>query len=261
MNNSNKKKQDLLQKTVTRQKCNQWYKEFKKFLALDTLPQVNIIPILNEDTPQCEVKHPEDRNKAHDIYVNQLLIPVYGFNPTKTIIFHEFTHVYDDYILYPDLPSSKKHGYIWCYSEYHATYIEMLCSLGFTHCNEQKKITLDSPIYHEFQKTLKDFLVKENEDMHITINTLIEDRSCDNAIRILRFLAYDMARYNFLCNFCPEGLALFNAIEIYFNIFGKDSVLSLNEIFKRINENNFTLLSQAYEIELEMIQYLIRKRE
>lgn len=261
MDNNNNKKQDLMQKAITRQKCNKWYNEYKKFMVLDKLPKVDIIPILNTDTPQCEVKHPQHPNGAHTIYVNQLLIPVYGLEATKTMMYHEFTHVYDDYSLFPNLDSAKKHGYVWCYSEYHATYIEMLCSLEFTQFNEQMKITLDSPIHQGLQKTLKDFLEKENEDMFITINTLNKNISKDNVIRILRFLAYTMARYDFLCKFCPEGLTLFNAIEIFYDIFSKDNIMNLNEIFKTINDKDFTLLSQAYEIELEMIKHFTNKRE
>ncbi len=120
-----KKISDIEQKTITQKYFKLWYEEYKDFVNVKDLPDIKIEPYINTESESCYVEH---RVEGDIIHVNQLNYYVLGENATKSIAFHEFTHVYDYYLLQQN-NIVDENNCAFIYHEYHATIIEMMCAL------------------------------------------------------------------------------------------------------------------------------------
>lgn len=248
MKQDSKIKNDSVQKALTKSSFNSWYKEYKTFMELDNLPNINIIPFCNIDTPQCTVKRENNKNV---LYVNQLLVLVYGQKCSKHIAFHEFTHVYDNEYLFPDIPYEKKHGYIWGYSEYHATFIEMLCALQFKSISGNQEVELTSRVYIDKSTTLKDYLLKDLHDIKITLDSYLENPTSKTMIEVLRFMFYSFAKVDFLNKYCPDALSVYNIEQLFIEKFG-DRISDLHSLITNIDINNFSEFKKIFDMQVKI---------
>lgn len=151
------------------------------------LPQINIVPI-DIDLQQSELngfgapaQHNYDkRSGSHTISVwRNLWEPqLHG----KYIIFHELTHVYDFY-KYVNDDGLKQVG-LKSYSEYHASYIEMLVLAGASSINECPSFSMKKNInVIDGQHTVLDYVnsriglaekIVERSDFPRNLETLVQ---------------------------------------------------------------------------------------
>lgn len=239
---------DKIQKAITKSSFIKWYKEYQFFVLSDKLPNISIVPFCNTETPQCYV---ERINNKNIINVNQLLIPVYGQQCTKTIAFHEFTHVFDNEFLFPEIPYEVKKEYIWGYSEYHATFIEMLCALQFKYICDNPKVELTSIIYIDRPTTLEEYLLKNLYDMKVTLETYFKNANCDTMIEVLRFLSYSFARIDFLNKYCPEALKIYDVEQLFINKLG-EGIIDLHSLFTNIELNNINNFKGIIDMQVKI---------
>lgn len=254
-------KLDVIQRGVTKSSFKKWYGEFKKFMEIDFMPKMEVILYNDPNTPRCSVEHPTQRTGIHKVTANQLLIPIYGEKATRPIAFHEFTHIYDDYYLLTSMNNSEKHKYIWAYTEYHASYIEMMCALDFENINNIRRVTLDSIIHlGRGTKTLKNYLTQEKKDVILTFNTYMKNPTDELAVDAIRFMVYYFAKLDFLEKYCPDGVEYFDIG----NTFAVKSVETSNDLHKklqRVNANELSTFKEVYELTIQMgVDFLSNRR-
>lgn len=200
-----KKKVDIEQKETTQKYFKLWYEEYKDFLNVKDLPDIKIEPYINTESERCYVD-------GNVIYVNQLNIYILREKSTKSIAFHEFTHVYDDYLLQQNnIVDKENHAFI--YHEYHATIIEMMCALGFKNITEIPEININtSKVYlgmkhHELRRYLKDEKEQKIELFEKLLKIPLTSTSC---VEVIRFIAYTLGRIEFLRTYCRDALEVFD---------------------------------------------------
>lgn len=221
-----RKKVDIEQKETTQKYFKLWYEEYKDFLNVKDLPDIKIEPYINTESERCYVD-------GNVIYVNQLNIYILREKSTKSIAFHEFTHVYDDYLLQQNnIVDKENHAFI--YHEYHATIIEMMCALGFKNITEIPEININtSKVYlgmkhHELRRYLMDEKEQKVELFEKLLKIPLTSTSC---VEVIRFIAYTLGRIEFLKKYCRDGLEIFDIQNYLKEKFG-DSISNLQFLLR-----------------------------
>ena len=203
-----RKNADIEQKETTQKYFNLWYEEYKDFVNVKDLPDIKIEPFIDTESPRCYI----DPKNYKIVHANQLNYYVLGEKSTKSIAFHEFTHVYDHYLLQQNnIVDKENHAFI--YHEYHATIIEMMCALGFKNITEIPEININtSKVYlgmkhHELRRYLKDEKEQKIELFEKLLKIPLTSTSC---VEVIRFIAYTLGRIEFLRTYCRDALEVFD---------------------------------------------------
>ena len=135
-----------------------YYMEYKKFINATKLPDIN--PIIKDNKNDIFPSHAYVDRDLLDItpiplYVSSKLF-TYKEQFYKSILYHEFTHIYDYYITFSSLNKDTKNKMMSLYSEYHASQIEMLANIGYIRAYN---------IFNKFSMYLK--LVSEDEIVNV----------------------------------------------------------------------------------------------
>ena len=122
------------------------YKEYKLFMNIKegVLPQ--IFPITHEQEHSlAHICEDDIGTEPMNIYYKDEL---FKYNETyiKSILFHEFTHIYDGISLKSKVNDIQFSTFMALYSEYHASQIELLCNLGYKNIKSIKKIDLSQVV-------------------------------------------------------------------------------------------------------------------
>ncbi|RHR04726.1 hypothetical protein [Ruminococcus sp. AF20-12LB] len=203
-----KKISDIEQKTITQKYFKLWYEEYKDFVNVKDLPDIKIEPFIDTESPRCYI----DPKKYKIVHANQLNYYVLGEKSTKSIAFHEFTHVYDHYLLKKNSIVDKE-NYALIYHEYHATILEMMCALQFRNITENPEINIyTSKVYLEREhKNLKQYLLDEKKNKIELFETLLkEPLTITSWVEVARFIAYTLGRIEFLRTYCRDALEVFD---------------------------------------------------
>lgn len=225
-----RKNADIEQKETTQKYFKLWYEEYKDFVNIKNLPDIKIEPFINTESERCYVEHRADGDIIH---VNQLDYYVLGEKSTRSIAFHEFTHVYDHYLLQQNNIVDKE-NYTFIYHEYHATIIEMMCALGFKNITEIAEININtSKVYlgmkhHELRRYLKDEKEQKIELFEKLLKIPLTSTSC---VEVIRFIAYTLGCIEFLKKYCRDGLEIFEIQNYLQEKFG-DSISNLQFLLR-----------------------------
>ena len=203
-----RKNADIEQKETTQKYFNLWYEEYKDFVNVKDLPDIKIEPFIDTESPRCYI----DPKNYKIVHANQLNYYVLGEKSTKSIAFHEFTHVYDHYLLKKNSIVDKE-NYALIYHEYHATILEMMCALQFRNITENLEIDIyTSKVYLEREhKNLKQYLLDEKKNKIELFETLLkEPLTITSWVEVARFIAYTLGRIEFLRTYCRDALEVFD---------------------------------------------------
>lgn len=115
-------------------KIQNYYNEYKKFINNKELPEIN--PIIKDDKNDIFPSYAYiDREcleaEPIPLYVSSKLL-TYKEQFYKSILYHEFTHIFDYHISFSGMDKETKNKLMAIYSEYHASQIEILANLGYT---------------------------------------------------------------------------------------------------------------------------------
>ena len=126
----------------------QTYIEYKKFLdtpelRLPDICSIELYETDNHNHPMAFVDANSVRDIPIKIYYYDFLrkcLPLFQ----KSLLFHEFTHIYDANITFKNLVGKSLNSLLTLFSEYHASQIEIMCNLGCKNINEPLKINMSS---------------------------------------------------------------------------------------------------------------------
>lgn len=215
-----------------------WMEYCKEVL---NIPKVKEIKLLNEnDSSYARFNSRDLYYKRYVLYI-QKDIYEHTDASTKSILFHEFTHLADSikyrkkkYERYLDIMSS--------YSEYHAAYIEMLQIIKY--CNDQSINKESEIIYRNCYLTIESLMNQSYRDS-ISIFENVDD-SFDGVHNFYYYLGYRKALQKYNLDFTFNFLDFNPLYMIYIkNIF---DFIESNEITKLADEHAKLLHSIDTEI-------------
>lgn len=137
------------------------YKEYAKFMDIgnDVLPDINPISQNsnnknNGKSPYAYIDDGEIGDNPINLYYSQILCDCHK-TFQKAILFHEFTHIYDETIFWSIYDKKELSSIMATYSEYHAAQIELACKVGFRSIHSCYKINLSKTYVYAQNKKIK----------------------------------------------------------------------------------------------------------
>ena len=105
-----------------------YYDDFKKFMLSEQLPEIEIKRLL-ENNVYAKLNH-NDLIKGR--YILNINIDLFKYNEKfiKSILFHEFTHIHDFYLIHSNFTNEETLNLMTSYSEYNASRIELISQFG-----------------------------------------------------------------------------------------------------------------------------------
>lgn len=123
------------------------YKDFKQFICCDELPDFKINYVDSRSDKSITYKASVDLYRT-EIWLNVNIAFYSNYSDFKNLLVHEFTHIYDFYILSKKFNKEYLRDNMKLYTEYHAYQIECLYSY---HVVNNIQETLPSSL-HVYQK-------------------------------------------------------------------------------------------------------------
>lgn len=222
---------------------NKIQKEYISFMNVTNFPKLVIKPINNKKRTSVSASVDYEKNSC----ILKVKSSLFWVTPdtVKSTIYHELTHVLDHTNLLQDIDYSEQKNIIWAFSEYHATYIQMMCACNFINVNDNKTIDEDTIVYDaNTPKNVIDYLQHEQYGFITTMKILFDDGLPDKIIMALRHYIYYQSTidfFNIYCNFNIFQYIDKNLCNDIFNDFFTEFVRSLrkvNENFNKYNNSN-----------------------
>lgn len=165
-------------------------------------------------------------------------------NDYKSLLFHEFTHIYDELTIHENI---KKQGVAkpgtW-YTEAHATEVELMCSCGIDSYFDDRKVEVSSKIpYYSEEITIADFGSRKEKEIEYRIRE-------KDYVGAIKHLQYYIGYLKFLEKHCNDSKSEIDKgiIFIYTN-FGLEALLIKDIIFKKvITVTNFNRINNLSRI-------------
>lgn len=152
-----------------------FYEEYKIFINSSTLPDITIEIIDNNEDAFAYFHMDDLEMQRYILYVKESLFD-YNEKFVKSILFHEFTHLYD-FLQYTELFSKEDTRLLMCYcSEYNASKIEFLCQLyaNLDNIKVKKKMT-DTVWYKQSNEQINNYIINPLADLLVIIENDYND--------------------------------------------------------------------------------------
>lgn len=232
IHSSDKEFEEIMQK---------YYIDFCKFIGIANMPQLYIYNLSKNDRTVAQMKISEDKyilqtNKLTIITMGQRAIP---------ILYHEFTHIYDDILLYPKITNRMS---IIPFTEFHATYIQMMVATGFDSYKNNKKISLATGIKDGVHNcTLREYINQETKynQTKLAIDTVNPIKSFNY---IYYLMLYHIGKMYFAKENCIEDTKQLFDLKPFEDIFGELVYILKDTLFlNHPDKQYFELLSKCQE--------------
>lgn len=235
----------------TDEKINQYYKQYKIFVKEDNMP--TIYPVV---APESETKNNFAYVKTELLRENIVPImykeSVFEYNDifSKSIFFHEFTHVYDANFKFKNSNTEDFVTVMNTYSEYHASQIEMGIQFEMKNKNDIYSLPLkfknNKILYYKNQiKDIKSYVLIPYQEIMITLSQIKKNLSklSNDELAILykiieKNIFYYYGKYDFYCKYSGvkiEDLLLKNCTQFKNEINNIHKLIKSNNIINNIN--------------------------
>lgn len=184
------------------QKIKPIYSEYKNFIGNQKLPDFEIVPFSRLKTNNSTEASITFKDKKYILNIEQ---HVFTIKPktTKSVLFHEFTHILDETTLLQQLRYEDRKTLLHAYTEYHATQIEMMCACNFKNINDNRRL-IDTDIIYDgnVPQNIADYLKFEEIDYLSTVKRYILQNNPHGDLMILIHSIYiHKVKLTFLTNF------------------------------------------------------------
>lgn len=201
-------------------------------------PPINLVDKFDDLTCAHVKNGVLEVSKLYFIALKQGAVPV---------LYHEFTHVYDDSIVVPS-NDLKKFGLL-TYTEFHATVVQSMIASGYTSYYKDKKITSNSKIVDMFDNcTIAEYFEKlNNTNQRISVDTANIKTSFKSAYYQM---LYYFGRMYFAEKYVTDKVPV--SLDVFLSIFGENIIILRGLLFK--NDNSNSVLLQLGKTQEQIIQ-------
>ena len=199
---------------------------YKQFMGITYMPKINIEfqRAKTMGTVFGYIAEPKSTN----IIINCDLLLAYPENVLSRI-YHEFTHVLDDYTFFKANTINNKGG-LKIYSEFHATLIELMAATGFVNQKSAKQLTTNSEIIAPTKRTtIEAYYASEMTSAQRTINKCSVPLEQEKFTRLKNYAYYYMAKIYFLKKYVKNYNKEMYSLNIYSDVLG-DEITSMYKI-------------------------------
>lgn len=179
-------------------------------------------------------------------------------NNARSLLFHEFTHIYDRELLLEECSWGEKGLLLGLYTEFHATIIQMKIAIGFQSESENTSFTSSAMINDAFDEmSFLDYITRDWEDNFAFFKRWLEDGCPISRIEcLLDQTMYLSAKLFFAKRY---GTTPFNYLGTFHfsDIFG-DSYSKLLNIFESGIINKGTMF-EALQYTIDMKKHCLKK--
>ncbi len=217
-----------------------YFDDFKKFMKVPNLqcPPINLVDKFDDLTCAHVKNGVLEVSKLYFIALNQGAVPV---------LYHEFTHVYDDSVIKPtnDL---EKFGLL-TYTEFHATIVQSMVASGYTTYYKDKKTASNGKFVDMFDNcTITEYFEKLNNiNRKISIDTANIKTSFKSAYYQM---LYYFGRMYFAEKYVTDKVSV--SLDVFLSIFGENIIILKDLLFR--NDNSNLMLLQLGKIQEQIIQ-------
>ncbi len=226
-----------------------YYEDFKKFMRVDTLPKFTIQPITKpRGTAVAFITNPTEANQQYTFNMNKMTAVVLGQRAIPTI-YHEFVHIYDDVYFLLGVPNRKY--YLTTYTEFHATFVQVMVATGYSSYYNDKKISVRNRVMNGMHNcSIEEYFNEEYQYNKTSLS--VDTLNIKESFRYLYMLmVYYIAKIYFTQNYITENTTNLFSLKPFIKIFG-DRVLSLKELLFDNDTSNEHLL-EITKIQNEII--------
>jgi len=207
------------------------YEEYKRFISSQSLPKFEILLFNNLKTRRTESASMTFIKGKYILNIEQhtFLITTQTIN---TLLYHEFTHIWDDVTFLQDLKYIERKKFLHPYTEYHATQIEMMCACGFNKMDDNKALDKDIIVYEgNSPKPITEYIKFIQEDYLATIKDKMRNNCPPGAaVKIWLHSIYLQSKIDFFKHFCEFNIDEFIDINIAEKICGEHFIQSIQLI-------------------------------
>lgn len=172
-------------------------------------------------------------------------------NDYKALLFHEFTHIYDDLTIHTRI---RKNGVIkpgsW-YTEAHATEIELMCASGIDSYASNERVNLSCLIpYYGREITLESFALQKEQEIKLRI----ADNDIPGAIKHLQYYIGFVRFVMYHCEPAEYDLVKQESDQLIISTFGEEARLIRDLLLRTsISSNAFNRINNLQSILLKRL--------
>lgn len=222
-----------------------YFDDFKKFMKAPDLQCLPINLVDKFDGLTCaHVKNGIlEVSKMYFIALKQGAVPV---------LYHEFTHVYDDSIINPN-NKLEKLGLL-TYTEFHATVVQSMVASGYTSYYKDKKIASNGKFVDIVDNcTIDEYFTKLN---NINQTSSIDTTNVKSSFRNVYYqMLYYFGRMYFAEKYVSDKVPA--SLDVFLSIFG-ENIIILKELLFR-NDNSNSMLLRLGKTQEQIIRYFDNK--
>ena len=222
-----------------------YFDDFKKFMKapdLQCLP-INLVDKFDDLTCAHVKNGILEVSKMYFIALKQGVVPV---------LYHEFTHVYDDSIINPN-NKLEKLGLL-TYTEFHATVVQSMVASGYTSYYKDKKIASNGKVVDMVDNcTIDEYFTKLN---NINQTSSIDTTNVKSSFRNVYYqMLYYFGRMYFAEKYVSDKVPA--SLDVFLSIFG-ENIIILKELLFR-NDNSNSMLLRLGKTQEQIIRYFDNK--
>lgn len=198
------------------------YEEYKNFIEQWDLPAINIDFFeLNDSKTAAYISLPKKDSDVYTLNVGKDMLILLQ-DTVIPILYHEFTHVYDDVKLLSNRSKTAKRQLLDIYTEFHAEYISMQIATGFSSHNENKTLSINDAILNYFTNNIKDYLKRDinnytNEFTNYQCNHTPKDYNY-----VKYHAIYHITKMIFSQKYIKETTDQYFSVDLFGNILGDE---------------------------------------
>ncbi len=207
-----------------------YFDDFKKFMKAPSLkcPPINLVEKFDDLTCAHVKNGILEVSKLYFIALKQGAV---------SVLYHEFTHVYDDSIIVPS-NDLEKFGLL-TYTEFHATVVQSMVASGYTSYYKDKKTTSNCKFVDMFDNcTIVEYFEKLNNiNQKISVDTVNIKTSFKSAYYQM---LYYFSRMYFAEKYISDKVPV--SLDVFLPIFGENIIIFKDLLFRNHNSNSMLLL-------------------
>lgn len=217
-----------------------YFDDFKKFMKapdLQCLP-INLVDKFDDLTCAHVKNGILEVSKMYFIALKQGAVPV---------LYHEFTHVYDDTMIIPS-NDLEKFGLL-TYTEFHATIVQSMVASGYTSYYKDKKVASNGKFIDMFDNcTIAEYFEKLN---NINQNISVDTTNIKTSFKSAYYqMLYYLGRMYFVEKYVSDKVPA--SLDVFLSIFGENIIILKDLLFR--NDNSNSMLLRLGKIQEQIIQ-------
>lgn len=181
------------------------YKDYQLFMNWKDAPSIEIEIFNNDPDKLAWVEPPAEENTHFILHIFEGL-KARCQKDYESVLFHEFTHVFDHVNLFPIFEKIGAQNVFAWYSEANAVVIAMMNLLDFQNIKQEKLIDLSETIgYRNEEKTLREYFDLMFDEIKLNLTS-------KDFINTGKHLQYYFGCLKFFVKYCPKSTENFKSL-------------------------------------------------